>query len=169
VVREERYQPLVCDALVEAFQLDPDCLYREVKTRDGSIVDLCYVAQRKVVAYELKIADPGEVMRSLDARAIRQLRHFAAACNSVYLVTLAAPRPYNLLTDGRVHVAEPLERQLLPPGVGWMAFDRLTLDCTMLAPAADHDPVPVDRQYLIDHLSSRLGRAQRSLTECRPA
>ena len=164
---EERWQPLVADAIVRRLNLRPDHLLREVQTRDGSIVDLLYVFQRRMIAFELKIAEPGEVVTSLDPRALRQLRHYREACDAVWLVTIATPRQLALSPDLRIVVQEPLERQALPEGVGWMIFDRLSLDVTPVVPAPELSARPDARADLCDRVLARLGRVMTAAKECR--
>lgn len=163
---EETWQPLVSAAIVRTLGLRPEHMLAEVQTRDGSIVDLLYVFQRRMVAFELKVAEPGEVVAPLDARALRQLRHYREACDAVWLVTLATPRQLGISPDLRVVVQEPLERQSLPEGVGWMIFDRLSLGVTPVVPAPDlawrHDA----RKDLCDRVLSRLGRVVNAAKEC---
>ena len=164
---EEWWQPLVQAALVRRLGLRPEHMLPEVQTRDGSIVDLLYVFQRRMIAFELKVAEPGEVVAPLDARALRQLRHYREACDAVWLVTVASPRQLTLAPDLRVVVQEPLERQNLPEGVGWMIFDRLSLDVTPVVPAPDLEPRLDARADLCDRVVARLGRVVSAAKECR--
>lgn len=165
---EEDWQPVVARALVRSLGLQPDHLLSEVQTRDGSIVDLLYVNHKRLVAFELKMAEPGEVLTRLDARAIRQLRHYRAACDAVWLVTLAAPRALTLAPDLRVVVQEPAERQALPEGVGWIVFDLLSHATTVMVAAPELAPATPDRADLCDRVLARLGRVQSATKACRP-
>lgn len=164
---EELWQPLVASAIVRCLGLRPDHMLSEVQTRDGSIVDLLYVAQRRMVAFELKMAEPGEVIAPLDRRAVRQLRHYREACDAVWLVTVATPRQLAVSPDLRILVQEPLERQVLPEGVGWMVFDRLSLEVSALVPAPELTYRPDARADLCDRVLSRLGSVVRATQECR--
>ncbi len=167
-MREEHWQQLVMSALVRAMDLRPDGFFTEVPTRDGSRLDLLYVAHGRFIGFELKVAERGQAAATLDSRAVRQLRHFAAVCDQVYLVTIAAPRHYMLSADGTTLVAEPLELQPTPEGVGWAVFDRLALEVVVLtSPAADRTTSPIDRGFVVEHLLGRLGRQQRAIQECR--
>lgn len=166
-MNEELWHPLVAAALVRTLGLRPENLLPEVPTRDGSRADLVYVFQRRIVVFEVKMGEPGEVAAVLDARARRQLRHFDDGANAVYLVTVATPRQIEMAPDGRVVVLEPLERQLLPEGCGWIVFDRLSLSATVVTPAAERDPKPEARQHLCDAIAARLGRVLASTKECR--
>lgn len=165
---EEEWQPVVAGALVRSLGLQPDHLLAEVQTREGSIIDLLYVRQGRLVAFELKMAEPGEVLSALDKRGIRQLRHYRAACDAVWLVTLAAPRSLTLAPDLRVVVQEPAERQALPEGVGWIVFDCLSRTATVIAPAPELSPLPSDRAELCDRVLARLGRVVAATKACRP-
>lgn len=165
---EEEWQPVVAGALVRTLGLHADHLLSEVQTRDGSIVDLLYIHHKRIVAFELKIAEPGEVLTRLDARGIRQLRHYRAACDAVWLVTLASPRALTLAPDLRVVVQEPAERQALPEGVGWIVFDCLSRVATVLTPAPELAPAPADRADLCDRVLARLGRVVVATKACRP-
>lgn len=164
---EERWQPLVADAIVRTLALHPAHLLAEVQTRDGSVVDLLYVFQRRMVAFELKMAEAGEVVAPLDARALRQLRHYREACDAVWLVTVSTPRQLALSPDLRVVVQEPLERQSLPEGVGWMIFDRLSLAVTPVVPAPELQWKQDARHDLCDRVLARLGRVLSATKECR--
>ena len=164
---EEWWQPLVAAAIVRRLGLRAEHLLPEVQTRDGSIVDLLYVFQRRMIAFELKVAEPGQVVAPLDARAIRQLRHYREACDAVWLVTVATPRQLGLSPDLRVTVQEPLERQTLPEGVGWMIFDRLSLDVTPVVAAPELQALPAARADLCDRVLARLGRVMSAAKECR--
>ncbi len=166
-VTEEWWQPVVATAIVRTLGLRPEHMLSEVQTRDGSIVDLLYVFQRRMVAFELKVAEPGEVVAPLDARALRQLRHYREACNAVWLVTVSTPRQLSLSPDLRVVVQEPLERQGLPEGVGWMIFDRLSRDVTPVVPAPELEWKPDARADLCDKVLARLGRVVNAAKECR--
>ena len=166
-VTEEWWQPLVAAAIVRRLGLRAEHLLPEVQTRDGSIVDLLYVFQRRMIAFELKVAEPGEVIAPLDARALRQLRHYREACDAVWLVTVATPRQLGLSPDLRITVQEPLERQSLPEGVGWMIFDRLSLDVTPVVPAPELQALPAARADLCDRVLARLGRVMTAAKECR--
>lgn len=162
-MREELWQPLVGPALVRSLGLIPECIYAEVPTRDGSIADLVYTAHGRMVVFELKHAEEGQVGLGLGTRELRQLRHYKQAANAVYLVTLAAPRSYTLGRDGQTVIVEPLERQVVPEGVGWIAFDRLSIDATILVPAAELMPDMEHRQFMAAHLLARLSKAERNL------
>ena len=166
-MREEWWQALVAPALCRTFRLTPEHLHAEVKTEDGSIIDLVHMDRQQVTGFELKVATPGEVLQPLNARALRQLRHFRQACNAVYLVTLAAPRSLELNAEGRVLVHEPLEAQLLPDGVGWAVFDRLSHEVIVLRQAPRLEPKRSARSFIINQLTSRLGRARRAVEGCR--
>ena len=164
---EEQWQPLVAAALCRALQLQPDHLLAEVPTFDGSRADLVYVFQRRIVAFELKVAEPGEVSAPLDRRAVRQLRHYRGACDAVWLVTVASPRQLGLAPDLRVVVHEPLERQTLPDGIGWIVFDRLSLDVTVMVAAPELQPDAAARRSLADGMAARLGRVVSAIKEAR--
>lgn len=164
---EEEWQPLVSAAIVRSLGLRPDHMLAEVQTRDGSIVDLLYVCQRRLVAFELKVAEPGEVVAPLDARALRQLRHYREACDAVWLVTIATPRQLALAPDLRIVVQEPLERQTVPDGVGWLIFDRLSLEVTPVVAAPELQPRADARADLCDRVLARLGRVVSAAKECR--
>ena len=166
---EEEWQPVVAAALVRALNLHQDHMLAEVQTREGSIIDLLYVNHGRLVAFELKMADPGEVLARLDARAIRQLRHYRAACNAVWLVTLGSPRALTLTHDLRVVVQEPSERQALPEGVGWIIFDQLARSVTVVTAAAELAPLDADRLELCDRVLARLGRVVAATKACRAA
>lgn len=166
-MNEPHWQHLVIEALVRAMDLRPDGFWREAKTLDGSIADLVYVAGGHVVVFEMKMAEAGQPGLGLNARARRQLRHFKAAADQVYLVTVASPRRFTLSGDARLVVEEPGEGQLVPDGVGWVMFDQLSLSCTVVKPAATNPPTRADRVFLLDGLESRLGRQRRELTKCR--
>jgi len=165
-VHEELWQPLVADALVRTLGLLPEHLHREVRTEDGSRADLVYVHQRRILSFELKMADPGQASVALDTRAVRQLRHFRDASDQVYLVTIGAPRAWNLVHDGAVVAVDPLEAQVLPEGVGWIAFDRLSLEVVVLKPAPELQPKASARRWLVNDLLGRVGRMQRMLQGC---
>ena len=164
---EEQWHPLIAQSLARTLGLRPEFLLPEVPTRDGSRADLVYVYGRRVVVFEVKGAEAGEAAAVLDARALRQLRHFADGADAVYLVTVATPRQLSMSPDARVVVAEPLEAQLVPEGVGWVLFDRLSLAATVVKPAAELAPKPEARRHLCDEILARLGRVQASVKECR--
>ena len=166
-MHEELWQSLVGSALVRSLNLKPECLYAEVPTREGSRVDLLYATVGRLLAFELKMADDGEASRSLAPRDCRQLRHYRAACHAVYLVTVGGPRRYSLVHGGNVVHLEPLEAQLVPKGCGWIAFDRLSLEAHILVPAPELRPKDEDRQFVVDHLLTRLGRATKQLKALR--
>lgn len=162
-MHEELWQSLVAPALCRSMDLRPEGFHSEVPTRDGSRIDLLYTTRHKLIGFELKMGDPGEALRSLSARDLRQLRHFRAATHAVYLVTVACPRQYALTADGQTLRCEPLELQALPPGIGWVVFDRLSHDATVIAPAHEGDPKPEDRRFVVDHLLNRLSVASKHL------
>ncbi len=166
-MREESWQPLVIDALSRSLGLAPNGFHREVPTRDGSRLDLLYVGGGRCVGFEMKQGEPGEALRALMGRDLRQLRHFGASCHALYLVTLASPRRWGLSHDGRTITLDSLERQLLPPGVGWIVFDVLTHDAVILEPAPDNDTRDEDRRFLVDAVISRLKRQTRDAQRCR--
>lgn len=166
-MREEAWQLLVVDALTRSLGLSAEDFWREVPTRDGSRIDLLHVRGGRMTGFELKVGEEGEALRALAGRDQRQLRHFGAFCDALYLVTLSSPRRWSLSHDGLVVELEPLERQLLPPGVGWIAFDRLTLEATILEPAPDLRPRDEDRRHVADWLLSRIKRLQREAQRCR--
>jgi hypothetical protein len=166
-MREEVVAPMVARALVRTMGLHPENLFDEVPTRDGSRADLVYCAQGRLVVFELKVAEEGEASAPLNARAVRQLRHYAQAADAVYLVTVGAPRLYTLDVGGHVVHAGPIEAQPLPPGVGWIAWDWHSQHATVLVPASDQKPRREDREFLCDHLLGRLRRAESALNEAR--
>ncbi len=165
-MREEWWQPLVAPALCRTFDLRPELVYSEVPTREGSIIDLVYVGSRRILGFELKMAEPGGVVAPLNGRALRQLRHFGAACDQLYLVTVAAPRAFDISSQGHLLVLEPYEGQPVPDGVGWVMFDRLSQDTTVVRPAGEGACVLADRRFLLDQVLNRLGRAQREAKQC---
>lgn len=166
-MREERWQSLVVQALCDVMGVRPECVFAEVQTRDGSIADLVVLQRKRVIVFELKKAAPGEVGLGLGPRALRQLRHYALAADEVHLVTVGAPRGYEWLPGGGVVLHPPKEAQLLPPGVGWVAFDVLSNEAVIMSPAEQSQWKSADRNYLIDVLLTRLGRAKRAAQECR--
>lgn len=166
-MHEPFWQPLVGAALVRCLGLRADAMLAEVQTRDGSILDLLYIDRNRLVGFELKVAEPGGVAVPIDRRAQRQLRHYTEACDAVWLVTLAGPRGYTILPDLRVVVEEPHERQLLPPGVGWIVFDRVSHDVTPVVPAPELTPSRDARLELCDRVLARLGRVVSAAKECR--
>jgi hypothetical protein len=143
--------------------LAPECLFAEVPTRDGSIADFVYAANGRLLVFELKHADTGQAATSLATRDTRQLRHYKLAAHAVYLVTLCAPRAYSLSRDGQVVICDPLERQALPEGCGWITFDRLSVEATVLHPAPELRPDPEHREFVAAHLLARLTRAERQI------
>lgn len=147
----------------------PECLFAEVPTREGSIADFVYAAGGKLTVFELKHADPGQAATTLSTRDLRQLRHYRQAAHAVYLVTLCAPRSYSLGPNGDVVVCDPLERQALPEGVGWITFDRLSVEATVLHPAAVLTPDAEHREFVVAHLLARLTKAERQLRALRAA
>jgi hypothetical protein len=158
-VHEERWQPLVAKALVESLHLDPSFLHAEVPFRDGSRIDLLYVHARRVIGFELKIAEEGAASAPLDQRALRQLRHYRGACDAVYLVTVGAPRSFSLVHDGAAIALGEVEAQPVPDGTGWIMFDTLGQTATVIRPAPEVSPVKADRAFLMTALQTRLGRA----------
>jgi len=164
-VREEWWHPLVRSALCRRLELRDEYLHSEVQTRDGSIIDLVYL-HTEIVGFEVKMADGGASL-GLDERARRQLRHFSQACDALYLVTVAAPRAFELLPDGRLVSLEPAEAQLLPEGVGWLVFDRLSHDLVVMRPPRRGGAVAGDREHLVDMVVSRLERARRMAQRAR--
>jgi len=142
-------------------------IHDEIPTRDGSRLDLVHVHDTKLTAFELKMAEPGQALAPLDARALRQLRHYCKAADLVYVVTVAAARRLTIAHDGQTLHLEPLEHMALPVGVGWVVFDRLTRDLTVLAPAEQQEPDTEDRAFVLDQLANRLGKAQRAIRRCR--
>ncbi len=165
-MREEEWQGLVSPSLCETLGIRPECLHAEVQTQDGSIADFVATLRQRLVIVELKMADPGEALHALRARDLRQLRHYRDAADEVYLVTLAAPRTYEMV-DGRVLVQEPFEAQLLPAGVGWMVFDTVARQLVMLRPASPLVPKPAARNHLVERIVVRLQRAVRTAQHCR--
>jgi hypothetical protein len=166
-MREERWQPLVGDALVQSMGLRPEMLFCEVPTRDGSRADLCYLGQRRLIIFELKMSEPGQASAVLDARAGRQLRHYRQAAHQTFLVTVGAPRTLTLSPDGGQVVLDALEAQPLPDGVGWIAFDQLSLSTTLLRPAPERTPELEDLRFVLAHIEDRMSRVQRALRELR--
>lgn len=158
---------MVARALVRTMGLHPENLFDEVPTFDGSRADLVYCAQGRLIVFELKVAEPGEVSTPLDARAVRQVRHYCQAADAVYLVTVGAPRIFELDVGGHVVRTGPLEAQALPTGVGWIAWDWHSQAATVLLPATDQKPRRDHREFLCDHLLGRLRRAEAALTEAR--
>jgi len=152
---EEWFQLLVCQALERRLGLAPWRWWREVPTRDGSRADLVYCHRGRAVGFEMKLADDGALSRGLASRDLRQLRHYKAACDAVYLVTLAVPCGYTVDTDMRVRAEEPPEAQLLPEGVGWIMVDRMTLEAAVLRPAPELTPVLCDRVAMLDAMDAR--------------
>jgi hypothetical protein len=166
-MREEEVAPLVARALVRTMRLHPENMFDEVPTRDGSRSDLVYFAGGRVIVFELKLAEPGEVTTTIDARAMRQLRHYCQAADAVYLVTVGAAREFMLDVHARIVRTGPLEAQALPPGVGWIAWDWHSQACTVLLPASDQRPKPEDRAWLCDNVLGRLRRAEAAIAEAR--
>lgn len=164
---EVDWHPLVAAALCAALTLDPVLLHAEVPFRDGSRADLVYVDRNRVVVFEVKLAESADLSAPLGARGLRQLRHFAAAADEVYVVTLAAPRAYDWTDDGQIRPHPTHEPQLLPPGIGWIVFDQLARTVTILRAAARCDVVPDDRRFLVESIGSRLTRAVRAVESCR--
>jgi len=166
IVREENWQALVGPALCEHLGISTDCLHAEVQTLEGSIADLVAFASGRVLIFELKMAEPGELTTALGARGVRQLRHYRQVADEVYLVTLTAPRTYQW-ADGRLLVREPLEAQLLPEGVGWMSFDMLSRHLVTLRPAPTSEPIARARVDFIERVTTRLSRSIRAIQRCR--
>lgn len=165
-MREQEWQVLIRPVLAESLGIPPECLHAEVPTRDGSICDLVAFHRGRIIAFELKMADLGEVSTSLGSRGTRQLRHYALAADEVWLITVGSPRAFHWV-DACVVVEQPLERQLCPPGVGWAVFDQLSRHLTVLAPPSGTTPNQNDRLYLVDAVLARLAKAQRAAQECR--
>lgn len=168
-MREELWQPLVSAALVRSLNLSSECLFAEVPTQDGSIADFVYAAHGRLTVFELKHADPGQAATTLGTRDSRQIRHYVKSAHAVYVVTLCAPRTYSLSSDGRTVICEPLEAQIIPDGVGWITFDRLSVEATILRPAAELQPDSEHRDFVTAHLLARLTRAERQLKGLRVA
>lgn len=164
---EETWQLLVVESLARSMELCPHHFLREVPFRDGSRIDLLFFRNHRVIGFEMKMSDGGEALRSLASRDLRQLRHFGAACDALYLVTLASPRSWALMHDGHVVRLDPLEMQLLPEGVGWIAFDMLTHQSTILVSAPELQPKDADRHYLVGAMETRLGGLLEDARRCR--
>lgn len=142
------------------------CLHAEVQTAEGSICDLVGLYRKRVRCFELKMSSIGEVSVGLDARALRQLRHYRASADEVWLVTLAAPRVIEF-HDDRVVVRDPMEAQLLPDGVGWLVYDTLTRTIHAMRAATPLEPDPRARAALVDAVVGRLSNATRQAQGCR--
>ena len=161
-MHEELWQPLVAPVLCRSLDLRPECLYSEVPTRDGSRADLVYAVQDRLIVFELKMGQH-EAVTKLDNRALRQLRHYRSAANAVYLVSVVCPREWSIAYDGAVIRCDPLEAQALPAGVGWIGFDRLSLEAAVLHPAPELEPDREHKQFMVNHLLGRLQRASKQL------
>lgn len=166
-MHETDWQPLVSRAIAAQLDVRPEYIHSEVQMMEGSIIDLVLMHQRRVLGFELKMADPGEVLRSLTARDLRQLRHFRASCDGLYLVTLAAPKCWSFDAGGPTVLAvPPMEAQLLPEGVGWMVYEVLSRSIHVLVPSHPLEPTPSYRRSLVESVRDRIGRVDRQAKLC---
>lgn len=166
-VHETDWQPLVSRAIAAHLGVRPEYIHPEVQMMEGSIIDLVMMHQRSVLGFELKMADPGEVLRSLTARDLRQLRHFRMSCDALYLVTVASPTSWSFdVGGGVVSAVPPMEAQLLPEGVGWMVYEVLSRQIHTLVPSHPLDPQPDCRRSLVEAVRDRIGRVDRQAKLC---